>query len=96
MKSDQYDKNHFKSFQAYKQIPPNLFKKSLRERYDDKSRLRESLSREKKSTDSLQRNSLEKRKSLNNNISINVYINNTKIETPSKNKSKKSNIKFDK
>jgi hypothetical protein len=73
-----------------------VFKKSLRERYDDKIRLRESLSREKKSTDSLQRNSLEKRKSLNNNISINVYINNTKIETPTRNKGKKSNIKFDK
>ena len=80
MKSDQYDKNNFKSFYTNKPNPPNVFKKSLRERYDDKSRLRESLSREKKSTDSLQRNSLEKRKSLNNNISINVYINNTKIE----------------
>ena len=96
MKSDQYDKNNFKSFYTNKPNPPNVFKKSLRERYDDKSRLRESLSREKKSTDSLQRNSLEKRKSLNNNISINVYINNTKIETPTRNKGKKSNIKFDK
>ena len=76
-----------KSFEVYKTNQPVVFKKTLRERLDEKNK-KEGLSKSKKS-DSL----IEKRKSLNNNISINVYINNAKISTPTK-RSKKSSSKL--
>lgn len=38
---------------------------------------------------------MEKRRSLKNNISINVYINNAKIQTPSRKKNKTSNTKLE-
>ena len=78
-----------KSFEVYKTNQPVVFKKTLRERLDEKNK-KEGLSKSKKS-DSL----IEKRKSLNNNISINVYINNAKISTPTK-RSKKSSSKLQK
>lgn len=49
------------------------------------------MSRSKKS-DGSKKSLNERRKSLNNNISINVYINNAKIETPTKSKLKTNTL----
>lgn len=88
MKSEEYVgfKTQMKSFEIYKANQPSIFKKTIREKEVEKNK-REHLGRSKKS-DGSEKNMAEKRKSLNNNISINVYINNAKIETPTKLKAK--------